>query len=205
MINLKQLVSAIQESTLSASAIVAKQNLDILDTYFEASEGNSNFENLTESVLSSLSELDHEDSDNINKIKNALDSLSELISKAPPSHSADSQTLIPKYVDIAYPTETANGFESHTVSVPLICLAPLSSTQITELRFKTDLDISIVDDNLEVAFPERNSTCLEPSEQGGSPYHHATLEVVIDCKEPTQGLHKLVEGYDRALRAQIPG
>ena len=56
----------------------------------------------------------------------------------------------------------------------------------------------MIDDNLSISFPSKTKTNEENK-------HLATLEVNIDKATTPEGLKKLIEGYDRALRAQIPG
>lgn len=203
MINLKQLVSVIQKSAISASAEVAKKNLEILDDFFEHAEDGTEIEDLAKSAISAISELDSHDEDE-QKIKDILNSLSDALKKSGHSNGG---ALIPKFVDIGYPNITSEGVESHNVRVPLLSLVPLNTIQLSKLKFTTDLALSVVDDELQISFPEQKKAGLlkKSKESDATDSHHATLEVVIDCTEPPQGLKKLVEGYDRALRAQIPG
>lgn len=204
MINLEELVSAIQQSALSASSVVAKKNLEILDEFFERYEEDSDVDDLAKSALSAIAELDSKDTEQAEKIKDVLNSLSDALKKAGHDKAG---SLAPKLVNIEYPNVTKHGVETHTVSVPLLSLIPINSIQLSELKFTTDLDISLVEDKLQIAFPDKPKAGRlgKSKDDGQGKSHHATLEVVIDCKEPPQGLQKLVEGYDRALRAQIPG
>ncbi|WP_223670413.1 DUF2589 domain-containing protein [Kangiella shandongensis] len=204
MINLKQLVSVIQKSAISASAEVAKKNLEILDDFFEHAEDGTEIDDLAKSAISAISELDSQNEEEEQKIKDILNSLSDALKKSGHSNSG---ALIPRCVDIGYPNITSEGGESHNVRVPLLSLVPLNSIQLSKLKFTTDLALSVVDDELQISFPEQKKAGLlkKSKESDNADSHHATLEVVIDCIEPPQGLKKLVEGYDRALRAQIPG
>lgn len=204
MINLEELVSAIQQSALSASTVVAKKNLDMLDEFFEHYDDESEVDDLAKSVLSAISELDTDDSEQAEKIKDVLNGLSSGLKKAGHNKAG---SLAPKLVNIEYPSVTKSGIETHTVSVPLLSLIPMNTIQLSELKFTTELDINLIENKLQIAFPDTPKTGRlgKTKSKDQSHPHHATLEVVIDCKEPPQGLQKLVEGYDRALRAQIPG
>ncbi|MDD1781669.1 DUF2589 domain-containing protein [Enterovibrio sp. ZSDZ35] len=110
----------------------------------------------------------------------------------------------PKYVTIEYPTDTSDGIKSLAVDVPLLTLVPVASPRVSEVKFKTNLEVNVNESNaLEVSFTGNNSSGLFKS--GKNPNHMAELEITINADEPPEGLRKLIEGYDRALRAQIPG
>lgn len=110
----------------------------------------------------------------------------------------------PKYVTIEYPTETSDGIQTLSVDVPLLTIVPVASPRVSEVKFKTNLEVSVNDnEKLEVSFVGNNSGGLFKSDK--KPNHMAELEITINADEPPEGLRKLIEGYDRALRAQIPG
>lgn len=111
----------------------------------------------------------------------------------------------PKLVTMLYPQETAKGIETTPVEVPLLTLVPITSSRIKELRFKTHLEVSLNDRNeMEIAFPSRDSGGLFKSDKG-TKTHIAELEIVLGDDSSPSGLKMMVEGYERALRAQIPG
>ena len=73
----------------------------------------------------------------------------------------------------------------------------------------TELELIVVDDKLEIGFPGPPTSGPgdsggEEGDSGGTPAK-ATLEIVIKGSSPPEGWKRVVEGYDRALRAQIPG
>jgi hypothetical protein len=107
-------------------------------------------------------------------------------------------TLKPKTVTLQYPKITSKGSEIHDVIVPLISLVPISLTEIANVTFKTDLEVQMIGDDLSISFPSKTKANEEDK-------HLATLEVNIDKATTPEGLKKLIEGYDKALRAQIPG
>lgn len=113
----------------------------------------------------------------------------------------------PKMVAISYPKETIDEPASHNVLVPLIALTPMSMATLSKLTFRTDLDIYQNDNgDLNISFPEGQLNNMEAkSSDTISRTSTATLEITLDGTPPTQGMTKLIEGYERALRAQIPG
>lgn len=114
--------------------------------------------------------------------------------------------LKPKCVTLMYPQETATGLTDVPVTVPLISLVPISAARIQEVRFSTQLEVGM-DDNgaMQVAFPSRSGSGLFGGAKSASSSHLATLEIVLNDSTNPEGLQLLVEGYERALRAQIPG
>lgn len=109
-----------------------------------------------------------------------------------------------KTVSINYPRTTTDGTVSeHIVEVPLLTVVPISSARIEELRFTTNLDIAIENDELLVSFSNKSAENSEWNTNTKQP--SAKLDLVIKPQENTEGLNKLIEGYEKALRAQIPG
>lgn len=176
MLHLKELVEAVQQATLSATEHVKQANLKIMDTYFEE---------IDVDIKSSKDTIKTQEK-NIARRKN--------------------KKIKPKTVIIQYPKETANGFETHDVHVPILTLLPVTMPQISELKFTTDLELHL-DDNgdLKVGFPSsKNATSLLKKLDEGERKSIATLEIVFNASNMSTGLQKIVEGYEKALRAQIP-
>ena len=112
---------------------------------------------------------------------------------------------IAKTITVEYPTTSADGKPNMVnVDVPLITIVPISSARIEELKFTTLLDIAIEKDELMVSFSNKSGN-NNPDEPNNSKQSSATLELLIKPQENTEGLSKLVEGYEKLLRAQIPG
>ncbi|KZN40862.1 DUF2589 domain-containing protein [Pseudoalteromonas luteoviolacea] len=116
----------------------------------------------------------------------------------------------PKTCTMQFPSRTEDGIDTVDAEVPLLALVPISSPRITEVKFKTDLEISTNDqDKLMVTFAKNTTKfgfrdkIIGPS--GGENTANAQLEIILTGNEPPEGLKKLIEGYERALRAQIPG
>lgn len=116
--------------------------------------------------------------------------------------------LRPKTCAMEFPSRTADGIKMITVQVPIVAICPISSPRITEVKFASELEISTNDDDkVMVSFPALKSasegTPLSPATAAKTT--NASLEITLTGNEPPEGLKKLIDGYERALRAQIPG
>ena len=113
---------------------------------------------------------------------------------------------IAKSVTISYPVVGKNNeIKSVDVEVPLITLVPISSAQIEELKFSTDLEIALENDDLVVSFAksqsEKNDDNKWFKKNKGTTAH---LDITVKPAEASEGLSKIIEGYEKVLRAQIP-
>ena len=122
----------------------------------------------------------------------------------------DTSKLKPKTVTIQYPRVTSSGVEVHDVIVPLIALVPISMTKITKVKLKTNLEIYLNDNELSVGFLSKQTTdCSkhddDSNEKSKVDTPTGSLEISISPAMAPDGLKKLIEGYEKALRAQIPG
>ncbi len=120
-----------------------------------------------------------------------------------------SRLLKPKMVALQYPLTTKDGPRVHVVHVPLISLVPISQVQLADLKFTTELDIGLSGDTLLVSFPkaesEKGAGAGKNSDKSELKTSRASLEVAINSTTTPAGLKHLVDGFERALRAQIPG
>ena len=115
-------------------------------------------------------------------------------------------TYRPKMVDMEFPSRTPDGIETVTVKVPLLTLSPLNTPKVEQVKFIADLEVSTNDkDELLVAFPQVKKTSFFSSNTHHANSSNAHLEITISAGEAPEGLQKIIEGYERALRAQIPG
>jgi hypothetical protein len=111
-----------------------------------------------------------------------------------------------KTINIDYPSTSIDGkVESVDIEVPLITMVPITPSAIDELKFTTSLDIDLNNDELMVSF----SSDTPPSKSGvfsekNKPKTTAELEIIIRPHEPSEGLSRLINGYEKVLRAQIP-
>ena len=105
---------------------------------------------------------------------------------------------------IQFPQKTDSGVVMSDVRVPLVTLVPLSMTQISEVTFRTELELQ-VDDNERLLVSFTSSDSETPNERGNTRgSSHATLEITLTPHHGTEGLRKIVEGYEKILRGQIP-
>lgn len=114
--------------------------------------------------------------------------------------------LRPRYVTMEYPTETSKGIKTLLVDVPLISLVPIVHSRIKEVTFRSALEVTNEEDgSLSISFPSgaaKKSGFFSKENPAG---HVAEVEIKITGDETPDGLQRLIEGYNRVLRAQIPG
>ncbi len=113
--------------------------------------------------------------------------------------------LSPITCTMEFPSRSADGVDIIKAEVPLLTLCPISIPRITEVKFITELEITTGDeDSLMVAFPgpKKHGFFSKDDDRDTT---NAKIEITLTGSEPPEGLKKLIEGYERALRAQIPG
>ncbi len=115
--------------------------------------------------------------------------------------------LRPKTCAMEFPSRTADGIETVTAEIPLLALSPISAPKITEVKFSTELEVTTgKDDKLLVSFPDPNKKKGLLGNKGEKlDSSNTRIEITLTGSEPPEGLKRLIEGYERALRAQIPG
>ncbi len=118
--------------------------------------------------------------------------------KASTSEKNKMEHLVPKMVAMEFPIDSSNGAKSHTVMVPLITLVPFSYLQISELDLEMELEIQKDGDDVVVGFPRKGLL-------GGSDKGNAKVTIKVDTSQKQSGIHTIIEGYEKALRGQIPG
>lgn len=109
-----------------------------------------------------------------------------------------------KMVSINYPVKTHdNSIKNVAVDVPLITLVPFSTTRIEELKFTTNLEVALENNELLVSFSneEENNNLFSKKRKSS----FAKVEIILKPNESTEGLKNVIEGYEKILRAQIPG
>ncbi len=111
------------------------------------------------------------------------------------------EKMTPRTVQLEYPRMTSEGPVNHFVAVPLITLAPVPSLQIEDVQ--VEMDLEIIEDNGEVmvGFPQKNDATA-PSK--GQIQPNASIKINIKANQRPHGVTALVEGYNKALRAQLP-
>lgn len=115
-------------------------------------------------------------------------------------------TLKARSVKVEYPQQTSEGTKMVGVEVPLITLVPLSLSQIEKVKLSADFQIQVIEDELQLLFPKERPPGKK-SLFGKDPQKEGTLgriEITITPAELSDGLKVLVEGYEKALKSQIP-
>ncbi len=170
MIDLKELVEAIQFAVIEAADQVRLKNLNILQDYFVASK-------------------DQEAED-------------------------EGKALVPRMINMEFPEVTETGPRIHVVRVPLICIAPPTNLYLSEFRARLKVDFGLEGgEGAKIKLAPVKKSSPPPTVGGGqTPAHDgeiyreaAEIEIVLRHADLPAGLADIVQGYDRALRAEIPG
>ena len=111
-----------------------------------------------------------------------------------------------KMVSIKMPQQTIDGMEEIEVKVPLITMVPMTTSRIKKLKFSADLEIYIKDDKLQVDFNKLKTekNLFKNKKNSDIQTHNAHIELEIEPTESSEGIKRLIEGYEKQLRAQIP-
>ncbi len=118
--------------------------------------------------------------------------------------SEQESTYRPKMVAMAFPSQNSDGVDSTIVNVPLITLCPISSPRIKDVKFSADLEVT-ADNNDELFVAFRSPQLSGGDNTVTKDTTNTHIEISLVGHEPPEGLQKIVEGYEKALRAQIPG
>lgn len=107
-----------------------------------------------------------------------------------------SESLVPKMVSMVVPNIDEEGIrDERIVTVPLFSLIPLNSSQIEKTTFTADIQLSVENGELNLAFPGEKL----PKGQ----YTQGRLEIVISPTEPVEGLQKLIDAYADIIAKQL--
>jgi hypothetical protein len=209
MISLKLFVTAIHDAILAANDSLMEKNTGILDKYFvdtsDEGELKSSLDKAlqtTQNIVSKKGNVSHDDfKAAVDALDNARKALSPGNAEGKTQGSAQIPgTLSPKSVVIEYPHQTTDGIEFVEVHVPLITLVPLAMSQIEKATLSANFEMEIVDSELQLNFSTKEQT--RKRRKGNTTW--GKLEITISPQEPSEGLKQLVEGYEQALKGQIP-
>lgn len=178
MLDFTNLVSAIQGAVNQAVDSVSRENINNLLQFFHPME-------------------------NADADKTSDDGSSDTTAKV----LTQVERMTPKSVKLEYPKMTHNGPVNHAVDVPLITLSPVPSLQISDVH--VEMDLEVVEDNgvVMVGFPQSQLVTAQGSNnvtQGGKTTPNAKITINIKADQRPLGVTALVEGYNKALRAQLP-
>tara|TARA_R110000737_G_scaffold206935_1_gene225102 strand:- start:9 stop:542 length:534 start_codon:yes stop_codon:yes gene_type:complete len=136
-----------------------------------------------------------------------MDLLSSYFDQAPESADEVKDSvnhLTPKLVRISFPQQTSDGPKTHDVYVPLISISPISNIQMCEMEVEMDLELfEDDDDNLKINFPSEHKS-LFGRETITHPTPNAKVKIKISGGDRPSGVSAIIEGYNRALKGQIP-
>lgn len=122
--------------------------------------------------------------------------------------AATTSALQAKSITIKYPHRTADGQATMVdVEVPLVTLIPLSFSTVDEVKLKAHFDLQVINDELQISFNSEAPKKRRWSLFGNSPSGEETtglLEITLKPTEGPEGLKRIIEGYEKVLRAQIP-
>ncbi|WP_404339064.1 DUF2589 domain-containing protein [Pseudoalteromonas mariniglutinosa] len=200
MIKFRSLIHELHSSIKQAANEVEAQGIKHINKFFEIIEvPTTKVTDLDdESIQKVKTFIDNDDTDSaLNILKNHNEKLS--------SNSNVRRVLKPKTMQMAFPDKDHNGPKISYVDVPLITLTPISSPKIQEVSIKANLEVTANDENeLFVAFPKHSQGSLFAKSPEKSTAN-VEIEIKLQGGETPEGLQKLIEGYERSLRAQIPG
>jgi hypothetical protein len=89
------------------------------------------------------------------------------------------------------------------IKVPLIALVPITINEISEVKFRTDLEVIVDGEDLKVSFPTRSSK-NPVQEQTNDGFSTSSIEIIIRPTDTPAGLKNLIQAYEKVIRSQIP-
>lgn len=203
MIEFKSLMHVIYQSIQSAAQAVEQESIEYINNFFERipNEEYQDEESYQKKINKAKELLNAGDTLAATAI---LDEADKKLRKTMPIAHERKETLRPIMVAMAFPSQTANGIETVIANVPLITLCPMNISRIKEVKFTTDLEVSTDENNeLLIGFPATKNNEKQSDNIRSNTNTH--IEVTLTGSETPDGLQKIIEGYEKALRAQIPG
>lgn len=210
MIKLDSFIKSVHDAILSANDKLVDKNLEVLEVFFEEDINKkqkiqTSFNEAVTEINEVLLQENMPEKQKLAAVLKSLEEVKEALRHDDTVYSEENKKnpsgLVPKMTTIQYPHKTDSGVVMSDVQVPLITLVPLSMTQISEVRIRTDLELQVKDEELLVSFPVAQAGTVQDDLKARST---ATIEIVLTPHHGTEGLKKIVEGYEKVLRAQIP-
>ncbi len=209
MFSLKSFIEAIQEATLSANDALMQKNMDILNRYFE----DDNEDDLQDRIDEFLDATEGVGEQKVSRrrVRESLMSLRETLSANDITEKINAGgDLVPKTVTLNYPTQGKDGkIVNKEVHVPLLTLVPIQFSQIDQLKLNADLELSLVDDELQVSLGKysgaKKATRNESGDLETAPKSSiGSVEITIKPQEISDGMQHVVDAYEKVLKAQLP-
>lgn len=214
MISFKAFINAIHDAILAANDSLMQKNTGLLDKYFEAPEDDTDIrrtiEDAIEASKSIYTQKDKEEQEEFKKVLKGLEYAWKALSEKEKDQGEETETpkskpggaLSPKSVVVEYPHQTSRGIEYTEVHVPLITLVPLTMSEIKEAKLTTEFELEIVDDEVQLNFGSGGGKGKLFKKKPETTF--GRLEITISPQDSSEGLKRLVEGYEKALKSQIP-
>jgi len=207
MIGFEDFIRGIHDAVLAANNSLANRNIELLEEYFEDSGQTGVLQDSLDTALRATQDMldnPRPGRDAFLHLKRILEDAGRALTRGedPRAKTAtvkNPQSYTPKTIIVQYARQSEEGLVVNDVSVPLITLVPLSATQIAQAKFKTKFEIREDNGKLMIGFPS-----MVPADPAGVTPYFTELEVVLEPQKETEGLRKIVEGYEKMLRAQIP-
>lgn len=201
MIDFSQFVKVIHDAALSTNQALMAENIKIITKYFDRIEIEEENPSIDEAAIAAKKVLVKGDAneEELRKHLQKLTDANEATRNKQKENKHKSTYYRPKMVSVQYPQATADGVVIKDVNVPLLTLVPISMSEVSEIKFKTHLEIIDDDEQLKVSFPGKDH-----KSSGNGSDHLSSLEITIRPHECSAGLTTLIEGYEKVLRAQIP-
>tara|TARA_R110000737_G_scaffold4387_3_gene14332 strand:- start:583 stop:1206 length:624 start_codon:yes stop_codon:yes gene_type:complete len=207
MIKFDQLVHAIHAAALAANQAVADENLKVINKYFESTTETKASDEFIDSAMQLTSELIEQQSQDTSELGNLMQQFADCKSaEKRPSDSFDFQksgSLRPRTVTLQCPEATPHGTRMRNMKVPLIALSPITLSEISEIKFKTELEIVSDSDGLNVNFAKKTKA-KDKASMGDDKNTITSLEITIRPKDTSDGLKDLIQGYEKVIKAQMP-
>lgn len=207
MIKFDQLVQVIHDAALSANEAVANENLKLIDKYFESAAETKSSTQFIEAALQLTDDMMTQDNPDFSELGDLMEGFVNCQKNKPSKLGGlDYQSfgsLKPRTVTLQCPEATREGTRVKNIKVPLIALAPITLSEISEIKFKTTLEIISDDEGLNVDFIN-SSVIAKGKDKADENQTRTTLEITIRPKETSAGLKSLVQGYEKVIKAQMP-
>lgn len=207
MIQFDDFVQAVHDAAFDANRAMMDDNLKLLERYFEKSDGAKSVNNSVNKSFGIVKDMLRDQEVDEQQMETILQSFKD-VKKALADVVPDNEevlpfgSLVPKTVAIQYPEITTSGVDMKMVQVPIIALVPVVQTQISEIKVRTNMQIHAKGNKLKVSFDSSTAQNDKKNPETGT---QTTLEMTITPNNGPEGLQQIIKGYERVLRAQIPG
>lgn len=210
MFSLKSFLQAIQGAILTADDALKEKNLSVLQTYFEKDADDAEIQKRIDKTLASTQDiLDAESTVSRQSLEDVMESLKQLKTSLTQPDAIEQalaeSDLRPKTVILNYPIMGKDGsITNKEVHVPLITLIPVTFSKIEEMTLKADLELTIVDDEVQVGLGKINKNNPDDTSKPANKNSIGSIEIVMKPQHMSDGMQHVVDAYEKVLKAQLP-